>query len=75
MLDTPSSAVLGERMEPMRTVHHRDEVESQNAVLTSASLPFVDVGRSNKPSRRHIPYQVRSIILLYTWTERNSKKM
>ena len=77
MLDTPSSAVLGERMEPMRTIHHRerdggdDEVGSQNAVLTSASLPFVDVGRSNKPSRRHIPYQVRSIILFYTWTEMN----
>ena len=66
MLDAPvptSGDVLGERMEPMtrRTQHREDEDEvasGRNAVLTSASLPFVDVGRSNKPSR-HIPHQVR----------------
>ena len=65
MLDTPSSDVVGERMEPMRRrTQHReydddDELESRNAVLTSASLPFVDVGRSNKPSRP-VLHQVRS---------------
>ena len=67
VLDAPvptSGDVLGERMEPMtRRTHHReddDEVAGgrNNAVLTSASLPFVDVGRSNKPTR-HIPHQVR----------------
>ena len=67
MLDTPSSDVVGERMEPMRRrTQHReydddddDELESRNALLTSASLPFVDVGRSNKPSRPAL-HQVRS---------------
>ena len=55
MLDTPTSDVVGEKMEPMRrrTDHREDDVmfESRNAVLTSASLPFIDVSRSNKPSR------------------------
>ena len=64
VLDTPSYDVVGERMEPMgRMTHHREDedvaVESRNAVFASASLPFVDVGRSNKPSRSAL-HQVRS---------------
>lgn len=65
VLDTPSYDVVGERMEPMgRMTHHREDedvaVESRNAVFASASLPFVDVGRSNKPSRSALHQKLAS---------------